>query len=292
VVILALARSRISQFGFLAMSSIVLIVIGWKILGSIERRAGLTLPDGWSPRRIGLILLNTALLAALVAGLVLGAGRAAGRSDPRLWALESIRDRIADSRAFYPNEVTFAVGDRLAFAERLVYWTAAYRTFSLFPILGVGPGNAGLLFEQTVVDYGFGLTEIQQVVREASFGFPNPKNLWARLLAETGVVGFLLFGWWFASLGLRAAALWRRGKGFERYLGLAGVLALLAQLVEGFSLDTYALPQLWLVFGLVTSGWWESQVARAVPDKAVPAPRPRSTRRAATWTRRLSESTS
>jgi hypothetical protein len=149
VVILALTRSRISQFGFLAMSSIVLIVIGWKILGSIERRAGLTLPDGWSPRRIGLILLNTALLAALVAGLVLGAGRAAGRSDPRLWALESIRDRIADSRAFYPNEVTFAVGDRLAFAERLVYWTAAYRTFSLFPILGVGPGNAPLSNRQS-----------------------------------------------------------------------------------------------------------------------------------------------
>jgi O-antigen ligase len=182
----------------------------------------------------------------------------AARSDARLWALQSIRDRLEEIRHFYPNEVTFALADRLAFAERLVYWSSAFRTFSLYPILGVGPGNAGFFFEQTVPDYGFHLTEIRTLLRERAYGFPNPKNLWARILAETGIVGFLLFAWWLIAVGIGAALLWRRGAGFERYVGLAGLIASVAQIVEGFSLDSYALPQMWIVFGLVTSALWTS----------------------------------
>jgi hypothetical protein len=36
-------------------------------------------------------------------------------------------------------------------------------------------------------------------------------------------------------------------------LGLAGVFALLAQFFEGFSLDTFALPQLWIILGFLVS---------------------------------------
>jgi hypothetical protein len=35
--------------------------------------------------------------------------------------------------------------------------------------------------------------------------------------------------------------------------GVAGALALAAQILEGFSLDTFALPQMWMVPGLVTA---------------------------------------
>jgi hypothetical protein len=265
IVILVLTRSRISQVGLLALASLLIATTGWRLLGSVESRLGLMRPTGWSPRRAVLTALNLTLLGVLVAGLVFGAAAAAGRSDQRLWALESIHDRLDELRFLYPNEVILAVGDRLAFAERLVYWTSAFRTFSLYPILGVGPGNAGFLFERTLADYGLRLTEVQNVLRQPSFGFPNPKNLWARLMAETGILGLLLYGWWFVSIGLGAAVLWKRGEGFERYLGLAGVLALVAQVIEGFSLDTYALPQLWLVFGLVTSGLWSSKAVGPRP---------------------------
>ena len=36
---------------------------------------------------------------------------------------------------------------------------------------------------------------------------------------------------------------------------MAGLLALVAQLVEGFSLDTFALPQLWILVGLLTAAF-------------------------------------
>ena len=256
LVILALTKSRISQISFLALACLALIVLGWKALSSVQRRRGLTRAAGWGARRVALTAFNSILLAALVAGLLLAAGAAAGRVDPRLWALASIDERVTEIRHFYPNDTVFALGDRLAFAERLVYWTSAFRTFSLYPLLGVGPGNAGFFFEQTLPEYGLRLTEIQALLRDPSFGFPNPKNLWAKLLSETGILGFLLFGVWFVSMGIGSAGLWRKGQGFERYLGLAGLITVLTQAVEGFSLDTFALPQLWLIFGLCTAALW------------------------------------
>jgi O-antigen ligase len=268
LLILALTRSRISQISFLALACLGLIVLGWKALSSVQRRLGLTRVAAWGARRVALTVFNVILLGALVAGLLLAAGAAAGRVDPRLWALASIAERLAETRHVYPNDIVFSLGDRLAFGERLVYWTSAFRTFSLYPVLGVGPGNAGFFFEQTLPEYGLRLTEIQALLRDPSFGFPNPKNLWAKLLSETGILGFLLFGVWFVSIGVGSVSLWRKGRGFERYVGLAGLITVLAQVVEGFSLDTFALPQLWLVFGLCTASLWGP---RSLAEPSTPA---------------------
>jgi len=269
LLILALTKSRISQISFLALASLSLVALGWKALVLVERRMRLTPPTGWGLHRLVLVACNGVLLVALLVGLLWGASSAVARFDDRLLALPSIRDRLDEIRYLYPNDVAYALGDRLAFAERLVYWGSAFRTFSLYPLLGVGPGNAGFFFEQTVPEYGFRLTEIRDLMREPSFGFPNPKNLWARLLAETGIAGFLLFSTWFVTFGIGAAILWRRGAGFERYLGLAGVIALVAQGIEGFSLDTFALPQLWLVFGLSTAALWRSRTLGYEPAKVI-----------------------
>jgi O-antigen ligase len=257
--VLALTRSRISQISFLLLASVTLVVLGWKALRAAQERLGLAPLPGWNVGRLLLYGVNSILLVAIVAALVLAAGAAATRVDPRLWALSSIRGRLDEIQYMYPNDDLFALGDRLAFSERIVYWTAAFRTFSLHPVLGVGPGNAGFFFEETLPEYGYRLAEIQALIRESSFGFPNPKNLWAKLLAETGIAGFLLFGLWFAWMGIGAAVLRRKAAGFDRYLGLAGMIVFLTQLVEGFSMDTFALPQLWLVFGLSTAALWRSK---------------------------------
>jgi len=262
--VLALTKSRISQVSFLVLASVMLAALAWKALRVAQQRLGLAPPPGWNVRRLVLDAVNSILLVAIVAALILSAGAAATQIDPRLWALPSIRERIDEIRYMYPNDELFALGDRLAFSERIVYWTAAFRTFSLHPLLGVGPGNAGFFFEQTLPDYGYRLAEIQALIRESSFGFPNPKNLWAKLLAETGIAGFLLFGLWFALIGFGTAVLRRRREGFDRFLGLAGMIVFLTQLVEGFSMDTFALPQLWLIFGLVTAALWRSKAEQPI----------------------------
>jgi hypothetical protein len=253
VAILAFTKSRISQVSLLVLVSAAATLLAWKAVSAVGRRMGTASRRGSRFGRMALTAAFLLLLLGLVLGLFLGAGAAAARADPRLWALPSIDDWLDEVRYLYPNDVPFAIGDRLAFAERMVYWTSGFRTFSLFPWLGVGVGNAGFFFEQTMPDYGYRLTEIRALLREPSYGFPNPKNLWVRLLAETGLPGFLLFLIWLTGVGFGAVWLWRRATGLDRMLGLAGTAAILAQTVEGFSLDTFALPQLWLVLGLCTA---------------------------------------
>jgi hypothetical protein len=59
---------------------------------------------------------------------------------------------------------------------------------------------------------------------------------------------------WLVMIGLAAYRLARGRRSILRVLGVAGLLALVAEVVEGFSLDSFALPQLWIMLGLVTAG--------------------------------------
>jgi hypothetical protein len=145
-----------------------------------------------------------------------------------------------------------AFARRLKFAERIVYWVAAFRVFSLYPWLGVGLGNVGFFFDKTVLPIGYRLPEIISILG-GDLAFPNAKNLWIRLLAETGVIGFMSFVVWLLVLIMAARQLLRKAEGLLAVIGLAGLLALTAQLFEGFSVDSFALPQLWIIPGLVTA---------------------------------------
>jgi O-antigen ligase len=135
----------------------------------------------------------------------------------------------------------------------MVYWTMGMRTFSEHPLLGVGLGNTGFFFESNLPAYGYQLTEIRNVFVRQEYGFPNPKNLWVRTLAEGGLLGFSSYIVWFLLVGFGAVLLWMRGRGAEAMLGLAGAIAFVTQLVEGFSIDSYALPQGWIMLGIVSA---------------------------------------
>jgi hypothetical protein len=63
---------------------------------------------------------------------------------------------------------------------------------------------------------------------------------------------------WFGSRMLHS-----RAREVKAVIGLAGSLALLAQLVEGFSLDSFALPQMWVILGLVTAAIGQMTTATA-----------------------------
>ena len=76
-----------------------------------------------------------------------------------------------------------------------------------------------------------------------------------RLLAETGIIGFLLWIIWLFLVVLSAIALRKRAAPTSRLLGLAGILSVLALTIDGFSLDTFALPYYWVILGLVTAAF-------------------------------------
>jgi len=158
-----------------------------------------------------------------------------------------------------------SVANQLEYAERVTYWTAAARVFALHPVLGVGLGNSGFYFRQVIPATGYDLLDVLGAVGELPGSFPNPKSLWFRLVAETGVIGFVLFGTWLLVVGACAWELMRRSAGLAAVIGLAALLSLAALLVEGFSLDTFALPYLWLLPGLATGLWAQRQAEAGTP---------------------------
>jgi hypothetical protein len=151
------------------------------------------------------------------------------------------------------NESTYIrIGYQLAFGERIIYWLTGFRIFNTYPWFGVGLGNSGFYFLEKMPVLGFASPEIRSLLN-ISEGLPNIKSLWFRLLAETGLVGFSLFISWLVGL-------WRstRMSGYSdqtgiKVISLAGQLSLLAFIAEGFSIDSFAMPYLWVMAGLISA---------------------------------------
>lgn len=148
------------------------------------------------------------------------------------------------------NLENFAVqGD---FAERVVYWSNGWSVFTHYPFLGVGLGNSGFFFLQYLNGVGYHLNEIMTLVNQSAV-LPNIKSFWVRLLAETGLVGFSLFVVWQYGLWQAGTFLRTNRSLLLRTLGWMGAFAVIAFLAEGFSIDSFALPYLWVAMGILTA---------------------------------------
>jgi hypothetical protein len=144
------------------------------------------------------------------------------------------------------------LGHRLAFMERVVYWVYGWNVFNDYPWLGVGPGNSGLLFQEKVPAIGWASFEIREVIYKLP-GTPNIKSLWMRLLAETGLIGFSIFISWLYLLWRSCQASSHSSDPLIKKLALMGQLSMIALLAEGFSIDSFAMPYLWVTAGLISA---------------------------------------
>ncbi len=143
---------------------------------------------------------------------------------------------------------------KLVFAERVVYWIAGLGVFIRYPFLGVGLGNSGFFFPQTLNSFGYSLSEILRVLLWDSF-LPNSKSLWIRLLAETGIIGFSTFISWLWVGWKTAISLEKIPSNLFQAVGIIGQATLIGLIIEGFSVDTFALPYFWLSLGLVVAAY-------------------------------------
>jgi len=262
---LVLAKSRISILAALAMAAAVLI---WGVVrltrataGRLRRRfPSLPVAGGWW--RWGVTPLVIAIVLLGLAALTLGLG---SRFDWRIRRITTLPDQLQALRSQHPDELGFAIADRVAFAERLVYWRAGIVPFERYPLLGVGIGNTGFFFSEGLPPYAYRLTEIGQALDPGNLSFPNAKSLWVRLLSETGIVGTVAYLTWLTLTGAAAVYLARRATGLARAVGVAGLIAVPAWLLEGLSLDSFALPQGWLMLGLLTVTAWRHRSASRLP---------------------------
>lgn len=188
-----------------------------------------------------LLLLIVLLLLVFAAGLIMR------RLDPRMETLFDI--------SLLKQYGVLGWASRLSFAERITYWQAAFNVYVRYPLFGSGLGVAGYYYPEVLPSFGYQLPETLSVVLYDSF-IPNAKNLWVRLLSETGIVGFSVFVAWVVDHWRNAKIVEKRKlSGLFRAMGLAGQLLIIALIVEGFSLDTFGLPYYWVGMGLIVASW-------------------------------------
>jgi hypothetical protein len=243
LVVLYFTISRIGLLAFLLMAAFVfyrlnVVIVRW-LQKRIEHRPAIL---RWRIDKF--IPTLTILLVILVyLGVVVGLLNVWAHFDPRTASLLSLR-------SIPTNLFDFAFS--VDFAERVVYWSIGWNVFAHYPLLGVGLGNNGFFFQQYLPNIGYRLTEIVTLLDNTAI-LPNIKSFWIRLLAETGLLGFSTFAAWQFVLWKGGAFLRLNRSAFLRTLGWMGAFAILAFLAEGFSIDSFALPYLFVAMGLLTA---------------------------------------
>jgi O-antigen ligase len=181
------------------------------------------------------LLIGGALIASLAGGIFLLSRNAYFASLFKPGA-ESITDYFINAYA----------GPRLAFS------LAGWQIFSAHPWFGVGPGGAGFYIPEALPVWAhYNLSEISILLSPANTVFPNVKNLFLRLLAETGLPG--LWCWITFYLAVLASVL--RLLGSKRpdlvFTGTAGITIWISVVMLGFSQDSLAIPVIWLPIGFL-----------------------------------------
>lgn len=136
---------------------------------------------------------------------------------------------------------------------RLAFWATAGNTFLTSPVTGVGLGQSPFYFSESVPAWAVAEVEIAAYLSGETPGLPNAKNMVMRLLAETGVVGTVIF-LAFVARHLVYALMTRRLEVTAFALLVAVALA-----VDFMSLDTFALPAFWWALALL---WAIARIAR------------------------------
>ncbi len=135
---------------------------------------------------------------------------------------------------------------------RAAYTTSTWRTYQASPIAGVGLGASGFYIYKYLPDWA--MTTVPEIARQLDPNnnlYPNPKNLYLRLLAETGLIGFFVFlAFLFSVLG-DALRLLQSKTTIARYLGIAGIFTWFAVALYNGTQDSFATPNLWINFGIL-----------------------------------------
>lgn len=134
---------------------------------------------------------------------------------------------------------------------RSAYADGALAAFEAHPLQGVGLGASGFWIYEHLPEWS--LTTVPEIARQLDPGsrlYPNPKNLYVRLLAETGLIGFVLFMLFLMAVLADALDL-LKGSTFRRTLAAAGLFAWLAIALYNVTQDSFATPNIWLIPGLL-----------------------------------------
>ena len=194
---------------------------------------------GFKERRFTSLIFRLSMIIVFI-GVIAGAVLFLGQKNffRRMWEIN------ADSLSEYLVDINAGA--------RGAYSVGALGAFEEYPLTGVGLGASGFYIYQNLPDWS--LTTVPEIAKQltpTSRLYPNPKNLLARLLAETGLIGFILFiAFQFNVLG-ETLSLLKRGEPWARFAAVAGVFAWVAVALYNFTQDSLTTPNIWIVSGIL-----------------------------------------
>ena len=256
IVVIFLSLSRIGLVGLLSMVGFLAVALAVRLAKAAYRAFWRASRSG--PCRPGPVAQGITYLAAfvlVVAMFLLLASTAVYTATQLDWRLGNLADGsvLESIKDDFGYIFSYQFSRALKFSERTAYWSAALEVFNKNVFFGVGLGNSGFFFLEEIPGFGWSKPEVVQAIRPDNLGFPNPKSLWIRILAETGIAGFTFIVVWLSLVLLRAWQLSTQRDPLYKAMGTIGVLALITVVIEGFSLDSFALPYMWISLGLVSA---------------------------------------
>jgi hypothetical protein len=227
-----------SRTGFVLLG--VLIVLGFLLYRFRNQKRAVRRQKSTAARRRRVLEIITISLTVVVVFTLIGS------QNPyfsRLWRYWS-KNR---ERSYF---------EYIAFEQRFVYLTTAYRIFEAYPVLGVGLGNYAFYFDDKLPDQPWDLQKeiVRQITpMEGRNQLITPKNLYARLLAETGLFGTAVFTTFLIAILGCLLFLWFSPTPDFKFWGLSGFLAMVVFAMIILSFDSFALPNMWVAFGFITA---------------------------------------
>ena len=215
------------------VSGLVILLVG----RSWFKRIWVWFISGFQGKFVGWLVRLT--LVIVLFAVVVGTFAFLGQKNyfRRLWEInaESLMEYIVDINA----------------GARSAYMAGALGAYEQYPLTGVGLGASGLYIYDNLPDWA--LTTVPEIARQLSPDsqlYPNPKNMYVRLLSETGLLGFVLFLiFQFTLLGDALTQLQKVG--INRFLGIAGLFSWLAIALYNLTQDSLATPNIWLIPGIL-----------------------------------------
>ena len=253
---LVMTRSRVGYLAFLAMA----LVYFWQLNHQlskwlVERMVNRVAISGVEKEvtadknlkthrnlRIAIPMVLVLLYGILLIGIAFGVSRMDARM-ATLFTIDTSRDQWL-----------YHYLGRMDLGPRVTFWLAGWKVFEQYPLFGAGLGGSGLYAWETIAPYGWTFDEVRRVLWLEG-AVPNPKNLWVRLLAETGIVGFACFTSWLIMNASAAIELIKKQSRFLKCLGTMGLMVLVGLIVEGFSVDSFALVYFWIGLGLPAAAY-------------------------------------
>lgn len=146
----------------------------------------------------------------------------------------------------------------IGFGSRMAYWETAYNIYVDHPIFGVGLGNFTIYLADKLPYQHLAKTpEVLRhlVPQQGRSRVQTVKHFLLRILAEMGLVGTGIFITFIVVLLVGGVYLWLSREEEERFWGTVSLLGVVAFMVDTFSFDSFAIPNPWVMFGIVTAAF-------------------------------------